>query len=240
MNFLDKNGLLYVWQKIKTYVENLLKGKVDAIEGKGLSTNDYTTAEKNKLADLNNYVLPTASADTLGGIKVGAGLAINEGVLSATGGGTADSVDWANVQNRPTKVSEFTNDSGYLTSVPSEYVTDSELTGKGYQTASQVNSAITSKGYQTEAQVSSLISNAIADIQGIEYSIVTQLPSTGEAGVIYLISNSGSNPNSYDEYIYVNSKFEKIGTTDVDLSGYVQDTDLVAITNSDIDSIIAS
>lgn len=162
--------------------------------------------KKNKLAELDNYTLPTASADTLGGVKVGAGLAINQGVLSATGGGTADSVDWANVQNRPTKVSEFTNDSGY-------------------QTASQVNS---------------LISNAIADIQGIEYSIVTQLPSTGEAGVIYLISNSGSNPNSYDEYIYVNSKFEKIGTTDVDLSGYVQDADLIAITNEEIDTIVAS
>ena len=206
MNYLDKNGLLYVWQKIKTYVENLLKGKVDTIDGKGLSTNDYTTEEKNKLAGLNNYTLPTASADTLGGIKVGAGLAINNGVLSATGGGTADSVDWSNVQNKPANVSEFTNDSGY-------------------QTANDVNT---------------LITNAIADIQGIEYSIVTQLPSTGEAGVIYLISNSGSNPNSYDEYIYVNSKFEKIGTTDVDLSGYVQDTDLVAITNEEIDTIVTS
>lgn len=115
MNFLDKNGLLYVWQKIKTYIDNLLKGKVDKIDGKGLSTNDFSTAEKNKLAGLNNYTLPSASAETLGGIKVGAGLAINEGILSATGGGTADSVDWSNVQNKPTKVSEFTNDSGYQT-----------------------------------------------------------------------------------------------------------------------------
>ena len=32
---------------------------------------------------------------------MGAGLAVNQGVLSATGGGTADSVDWANVQNKP-------------------------------------------------------------------------------------------------------------------------------------------
>lgn len=206
MNYLDKNGLLYVWQKIKSYITDLLKSKVDAVDGKGLSTNDYTTAEKEKLAGLDNYTLPTASADTLGGIKVGAGLAINQGVLSATGGGTADSVDWSNVQNKPANVSEFTNDSGY-------------------QTANDVNT---------------LISNAIADIQGIEYSIVTELPETGEAGIIYLISNSGSNPNSYDEYIYVNSKFEKIGTTDVDLSGYIKETDLVTITNEEIDTIVAS
>ena len=47
------------------------------------------------------YVLPTASATTLGGIKVGAGLTISSGVLSATGGGTADSVEWSNITNKP-------------------------------------------------------------------------------------------------------------------------------------------
>ena len=55
------------------------------VNGKGLSTNDYTTAEKTKLNSLNNYTLPAASADTLGGVKVGTGLAIaNDGTLSAT------------------------------------------------------------------------------------------------------------------------------------------------------------
>lgn len=93
-----------------------LNNKVDKTDGKGLSTNDYTTAEKEKLAGLNNYTLPTATTETLGGVKVGAGLTINSGVLSATGGGMADSVDWSNVQNKPTKVSDFTNDAGYQTS----------------------------------------------------------------------------------------------------------------------------
>lgn len=95
INALNENGLLYFWQKIK----NLF---VQKETGKGLSTNDYTTAEKTKLAGLSNYELPTASADTKGGIKVGAGLEITQnGVLNATGGGTADSVDWNNVQNKP-------------------------------------------------------------------------------------------------------------------------------------------
>lgn len=95
--YLDYDGLLYLWGKLKT----LFGGKVDKVEGKGLSANDYTTDEKNKLEGLRNYELPTASADTLGGVKVGAGLAISSGILSATGGGTADAVDWANVQNKP-------------------------------------------------------------------------------------------------------------------------------------------
>ena len=46
--YLDTNGLLYVWSKIKA----LLSGKVDKAEGKGLSTNDYTNEEKAKLGAL--------------------------------------------------------------------------------------------------------------------------------------------------------------------------------------------
>lgn len=46
-----------------------LNNKVDKVKGKQLSTNDYTTAEKNKLASLQNYTLPIATKNTLGGVK---------------------------------------------------------------------------------------------------------------------------------------------------------------------------
>ena len=95
--FLDSNGVIYLWSKIKT----LVGGKVDKVEGKGLSSNDFTAAEKAKLGGLENYTLPAATAATLGGVKVGAGLNIVDGVLSTAGGGTADAVDWSNVQNKP-------------------------------------------------------------------------------------------------------------------------------------------
>jgi len=55
--FLDQNGLKLVWDKVK----ELLGRKVDAVEGKGLSTNDYTTEEKTKLEGLSNYTHPTAA-----------------------------------------------------------------------------------------------------------------------------------------------------------------------------------
>ena len=93
---------------------------------------------KNKPTIPSAYTLPTASADTLGGVKVGGGLSITNGVLSATGGGTADSVEWNNVLNKPStytpsshthkkseitdfptipsKTSDLTNDSGFITS----------------------------------------------------------------------------------------------------------------------------
>lgn len=52
--------------------------------------------------------LPIASADTLGGIKVGAGLSISEqGTLSTTGGGTADAVEWKNVLDKPSTIGGY-------------------------------------------------------------------------------------------------------------------------------------
>lgn len=103
--FLDENGLLYLWSKIKSAF-------VAKEAGKGLSTNDYTNADKEKLAGIeagaNNYTLPKASSSTLGGIKVGAGLEIkDDGTLNSTFGGTADSVDWSGVLNKPTTVAGY-------------------------------------------------------------------------------------------------------------------------------------
>lgn len=125
-SYLDKNGLLYLWQKIK---EKFVQKEA----GKGLSTNDFTTQEKQKLQGIaenaNNYTLPTASTETLGGVKVGAGLRIDGGVLSATGGGTADAVDWSNVQNKPTTVSGYGITDAY---------TKTEIDGKGFLTASDI------------------------------------------------------------------------------------------------------
>ena len=50
-HYLDENGLTYLWSKIKT----LVSGKVDKVEGKGLSTEDFTTELKNRLNSLENY-----------------------------------------------------------------------------------------------------------------------------------------------------------------------------------------
>ena len=83
---------------------NDLEKKVDKIEGKGLSTNDYTNDEKNKLAELENYTLPIASNTELGGIKIGENLTITEdGILSAKGGGGGASIYKMFKYNNPEK-----------------------------------------------------------------------------------------------------------------------------------------
>lgn len=65
--YLDNDGLLYLWQKIKNVfaTKDALNEKVDKVTGKGLSTNDYTTAEKDKLNNIEDgaQVNPQVSVD---------------------------------------------------------------------------------------------------------------------------------------------------------------------------------
>ncbi|MGN5456823.1 MAG: hypothetical protein ACI4XN_12580 [Candidatus Kurthia intestinigallinarum] len=67
---------------VLTQINNAVAGKVDAVDGKGLSSNDYTDAEKNKLAGIatgaNAYVLPTAGS-SLGGVKTTSTVTSNSG-----------------------------------------------------------------------------------------------------------------------------------------------------------------
>lgn len=64
--YLDLQGLTKYDTKIKAEIAK----KVDAEAGKGLSTNDFTTAEKEKLDGLKNYTLPATGDTTLGGVMI--------------------------------------------------------------------------------------------------------------------------------------------------------------------------
>lgn len=105
-------------------------------------------------------------------------------------------------------------------------------------TDADIQTLITAYGYQTEAQVQQLIDDELADITGIDFDIVSELPATGVKGVIYLVGETAP----YDEYIWIEpsgqeAHFEQIGSTSIDLSGYVQATEMHALTNAEIDTI---
>jgi len=131
-NYLDKDGVLYFWQKIKSIfaTKTEVGDKVDKVNGKGLSTNDYTTAEKTKLTN----------------IASGAQVNVIETVKK---NGTALTItDKAVDISVPTKTSDITNDSGYLTSHQDiSMKADSATTLSGYgitdaYTKSEVDTAI--------------------------------------------------------------------------------------------------
>ena len=95
-------------------------------------------------------------------------------------------------------------------------------------------------GYQTAGEVNSLIASALGNIQSLSISIVTNLPEVGVSGTLYFLSNSdGKNPNIYDEYIWLGNQYEKIGAIDIDMNGYLKSSEVTAITNNEIDNIIA-
>ena len=264
MKYLDYDGLSYFAKQVKEKIN----AKADKVDGKGLSTNDYTTDEKNKLAGIASGANKTVIEDVLTSTNAGTALsakqgkALNDKITSlntsiggkgdmlkstydADGDGVVDNTKalnghadtyFAKATDIPTKVSQLSNDSSFTTM--------SAVEGKGYQTSSQVNSIVNGKGYQTASQVSSAISSAIAGVTQFNYQIVSKLPVTGAKGVIYLIAHAHGTNDAYDEYIWVTngstSGFEKLGNTDINLSGYVKSTDLVAITNTEIDTILNS
>lgn len=259
----------------KTYVDSKLDTKVDKEEGKGLSSTDFTSAEKSKLARLNGYIVnmadnmvPTAEFGRItysfkneqtgangstqskvieipAATTSAAGLITAEGFNKLTELPTSEEIDQkintaigsvyrvkgsvANYEALPKdnvtigdvynledtganyvatsstpdwdKLSETVDLNGYLTktdaastyqpkgnyltSVPEEYVTETELTAKGYATTTQVNTKLDSSAY-TATDVLSKVktvdgvdSGLDADLldgkQGNEYALKTDI-----------------------------------------------------------------
>lgn len=74
-----------------------------------------------------------------------------------------------------------------------------------------------------------------------EYDANTGVPTLeGNSGYIYLVPIAGGSNNAYKEYMFINNKYECIGTTEVDLSGYMKSEDLVEFTTEEINAIWTS
>lgn len=146
IEYLDKSGLTLLISKIKT----ALGCKVDAVSGKGLSTNDYTSAEKQKLSGIASG----AQANVIESVKVnGTKLTPSSKAVDVT---------------VPTKVSQLTNDSEFQTSTQ----VDSIVTGKGYQTQTQVQSLINSAvGNITSIRYEKVTSLPLQGSNGVIYLV---------------------------------------------------------------------
>lgn len=169
-----------------------------------LNTNGGYTAVSaiGEALNLDQYLtsIPKASASTLGGVKIGAGLSITgDGVLSATGGGTADSVEWGNVVGKPSvfttniaNISDLNSSwDSILAAAPKAYVTRwpswSEITSKPAQftpashthTVSQITDLTSTLGnYATNASVQQAISEAAYNTGHNTVTSLTSVPIT--------------------------------------------------------------
>lgn len=88
------------------------------------------------------------------------------------------------------------------------------------------------------AQAKQYTNQQIALQTHLSFSIVNDLPSSNiSTSTIYLKPMGGSSPNTYEEYIYINSKWEIIGTTKTDLSDYYTKTQVDNLLNSKVDKV---
>lgn len=258
---LTTTGLAYWWDGTKfeefkqdlsayytkTETDNLLDTKVDKVAGKGLSTEDFTTDEKTKLAGIEtgaevnniksisvndtevvpdedknvNIVVPTKvsdiendsqfitknvdnlenyyNTDTIDGIVSGIGQDINKKQDEIT---ENNKLDYSLLNNTPTKVSDFENDSEFITNIVGNLV--------NYYKKSET---------YTQQEINDLI----ATVESFKIKIVDVLPETDiDTHAMYFVPKSSyaTIKDSYDTYIYINGVWELIGSTDINLDDY--------------------
>lgn len=207
-----------------------IQSKVDKVDGFGLSSNDYTSQEKTKLAGLNNYTLPTASDTVKGGIKVGTGLTMNGEVLSATGGGMADSVEWDNVLSKPEFATVATSGAyNDLTGRPSLATVATsgsyaDLSNKPTIPTVDVTKSYVDTQLATKANASNVYTKAEVDSKvSSVYRVI---------GDVYNVNDTGAN------YVATSTTptWDKLSET-VDLSGYATTAAMNSALGNKVDKV---
>lgn len=81
------------------------------------------------------------------------------------------------------------------------------------------------------------IDNAIGGITEMDYQVMSELPTSGQKGTIYLVPHEHGTNDIYDEYLWVSSSFEKIGNTDINLNNYIQKSDIPTLTMDEYNAL---
>ena len=206
-------------------------------------TNDSNYAvDANYVHTDNNYT--TVEKEKLSGIAAGAEVNVNADWNAISGD--------AQILNKPTKVSDFTNDAGYLTEhqdisgkadkseIPTKVsqlqndsgyltsFTETDPTVPAWAKAAQKPSYTAEEvGAPTVQEMNAAIREAVGQINALDIAIVQALPTQDiSTHTIYLVPKTGETNDVYDEYIYINNKWEMVGNTQINLSDYVLKSEL--------------
>lgn len=236
--FVDYDGLLYFKQKLQTWVTGVLPTKTSEL------TNDSGFITSADVPDGATASTTTPKMD--GTASTGSETAFARGDHihpTDTSRAPLASPEFTGTPKAPTAAKATSNtqiaSTAFVHSVVGDYATKASPTLTGTPKAPTATAGDSSTQIATTAFVSGAIATAVGGITGISYEVVQSLPATGAAGVIYLVAHSHGTGDAYDEYIYTGGSFEKLGNTDIDLTNYMQTSDMVAITNAEIDALFA-
>ena len=215
-DYLDVNGARHLVQELKKYIQDIMNGKIDISQ---YATKDELSSAVSSI-DLSGYALKGEIPSLDGYAKTTdipsvEGLAtksyVDENIAKVATSGDIDLSNYvtkdtvytkaqtdALIPSVPSKISQLENDSNYLSSIPEEYVTDTELNAKGYLTEHQDLSAYALKteiptvpsldGYATTEYVN----NAVANVPTTDLSnYYTKSETYSKTEVDTLVANSG-------------------------------------------------
>ena len=219
-NYLDKTGLTNLWTKIKAkFVVKELKTDSDS-EYKVLSDNNLTDELKQKILDAGDSSFDGQYTSLVGKPQI-------EGHELVSGNNTAESLGLAT----PADITEATDDMATKTWVGEQ----------GYATTSNVNTLISAavsgaykaKGSSAFASLPTLTAVTVGDVYNVSDAFLTTADFVEGAGQSY---GAGTNIVCVDSDGAGTKKWDVLAGF-VNLTEYVKGTDLVAITNVEIDEI---
>lgn len=224
--FLDKQGLIEVSQsfdnkyankndvptklsqleeddthKVITQKEkDIWNNKVDKKEGYGLSKNDYDDTEKSKLnSSINTIIFDTPPKS-------------NVARLTCTdNAGNTVNIDLSMARRYR---------SGLMSSTDKMKLDSIDREANKTTLLSQLKN---DTNFKTESEIQQMIEK----VSPLKKEVVTSLPTQGVDNVLYVLEDlQGKDNNVYLEYLWLNEKYELIGSTPVDLSQYVKKEEL--------------
>lgn len=186
--------------------------KVDKVVGKQLSTNDYTNEDKKKVDAIPDNPKYTDTVPDLSGY--------------ATKNELYDKVNKWDISNETDENSTdkvFSQHAvnwmvGGLRTQLMNYAQDLDEKADTKDIPKKLSQLENDKTFKTATEIRAMIDNSTK----LKKEVVTSLPTTGKDDVIYLVKDEkGKDNNNYLEYLWLNGKYELIGSTQVDLSGYM-------------------
>lgn len=227
--FLDQSGLSYFWGKIKEELgklNTLIGGKVDKRDNYDLSKNDFTDDLKSKLegipANANAYELPKATNTVLGGVKVGSGINVEDGVISVEEYDAATSSDDGLMSSTDkAKLDEFTKAADYALKTDLVEYEDATQSDSGLMSSTdkaKLDAFTKAADYALKAD--------IVDMYNFKGSkaTYTDLPKDAKKGDVWDVKQDGMN------YAWTGSEWDSLGAV----------FSIDAITSQEIDAMFAA